>query len=210
MNFRNFHQTSSQRALLTMSTNNFKLNSLKDWEQWDWQFTSTAIAADLWEMIQGQEASIQKPIESKIDSYLTSTAVAALQTHSQSQTTATEDSQSMIQQVSQQKSVEFINLSTTDQKFYLVILIIYKNKLKVYNNQQLVIQKLINLINQTVSSSYHESCCESEKKINNWYINLQKSADTSINQEYDYVKNQYNKALQSLTKIKNHEKWITE
>src|SRR5204863_7950463 len=33
---------------------------------------------------------------------------------------------------------------------------------------------------------------------------------TSTNQEYDQARNRYNKALRPLTKIKDHEKWITE
>ena len=146
-------------------------------------------------MIQGQETPIQKPVEPKIDSYLTPTAAAALQTRSQSQATATEDSQSTVQQASQQGPIEFADLSTNGQKSYSAALVIYENKLKAYNNQRLAIQKLVDLINRTVSPSYRGTCCEPKEKINDWYANLQKSAGTSTSQEYDYAKNQYTKAL---------------
>ena len=89
------------------------------------------------------------------------------QSQADSQATAAEDSQLTVQQASHTGPVEFAHLSTAGQKSYSAALTIYENKLKIYNHQQLVIQKLIDLINQTVSSSYHENCCELEEKINN-------------------------------------------
>ena len=82
----------------------------------------------------------------------------------------------------------------------------YENDLKIYNNQQLIIQKLIEFINQTVSSLYLESCCKPEDKINIWYINLQKTASISTIQEYNHAWNQYTKVIQLLTKLKDYEK----
>ncbi len=180
-----------------MSMNNCKLNSLKDWEQWNQQFTLTVIAADLWEMIEGVKAPKWKPVESEISFYSCSTQTST-QSHSSQSQTVSED------------SVDFTELSTESQKIYISVITLYKNKLKAYNNQQLVIQKLIDFIIQTVSSSYLKSCCNLKEKINVWYINLQKLAETFIIQEYDQVRDWYNKALQFLTKIKNHKKWITE
>jgi hypothetical protein len=48
----------NQRILLTMSTNNCKLNSSKDWKHWNWQFKLMTVAADLWDVIQGLEVFI--------------------------------------------------------------------------------------------------------------------------------------------------------
>ena len=88
-------------------------------------------------MIQSLKTSIQKPVESNINFFsLTPAATTVAQTCSQSQAadsqaTVTEDSQSTVQQ----KSVEFTHFSTADQKIFTVTLIIYENKLKIYNHQ---------------------------------------------------------------------------
>ena len=103
--------------------NDCKLNSPKDWEQWNQQFTLTMIVADLWEVVESLEAPKQKPVESEISSYPSSTQ-SSTQTQSQ---TASKD------------SVDFANLLTENQKFYISVIMLYKNKLKIYNNQQLVI-----------------------------------------------------------------------
>src|SRR5439155_26026378 len=81
--------------LTTMpTTNECQLNTPADWELWKEEFQFMAMAADLWEIVQGREIRIQKPVEPNINSYLCSAAPA--QTRSQSQ--AAEDSQSTVQQ----------------------------------------------------------------------------------------------------------------
>ena len=95
------------------------------------------IIANIWEIVQDHKIQIQKFIESNIEFFfLTSAAAAAVVTHSQSQAadsqaTVAEDLQSTIQQ----KSVEFTHFLTADQKIFTAALIIYKNKLKIYNHQ---------------------------------------------------------------------------
>ena len=71
------------------------------------------------------------PVESNMSFY--SHSMSASQTHSQSQ--AAEDSQSMIQQETQSKSVEFAHLISADQKFFQIAMILYENKIKIYNIQ---------------------------------------------------------------------------
>jgi len=60
-------------------------------------------------------------------------SISALQTCSQSQ--AAEDSQLMIQQENQLKSVEFAHLIFADQKFFQIVMFLYENKMKIYNIQ---------------------------------------------------------------------------
>jgi hypothetical protein len=183
-----------------------KLNSQRDWERWNRQFQSSAVAADLWDLIKGQENPIQKPIEPNINSFPRSTTA---QTRSQSQANnqAAEESPSTVQQ---EDPIDFLDLSANGQKAFTAATTIYENRLRAYNNQRLGIQKLIDLINRTVSPSYLQSCCKPLDKINTWYINLEKMAGTSTIQDYTHAKERYHKALRPLTKIKDYEKWITE
>ena len=124
-------------SIIKMSANDCKLNSSKDWKDWNQQFKLMTVAADLWNIVQELKVSIQKSAESNINIY--SHSAAALQTCSQSQAdnqaAAAEDSQLTVQQDSQQKSVKFVQLIIADQKFYSTALIIYKNKLKVYKSE---------------------------------------------------------------------------
>jgi hypothetical protein len=130
------------------TTEECKLNSPLDWERWRRQFQSTARAADLWEVVQGLEAPIQRPAEPNINSYPRSTAP---QTRSQSRAAAadgqTDDSQSTVQQEPQPGPVEFANLTAAGQTSYTTAISLYERKLKAYNTQRLGIQKLIDLIN---------------------------------------------------------------
>ena len=74
------------------TTEDCKLNGQRDWERWNRQFQSSAVAADLWDMIKGREDSIQKPIKPKINSFPRSNAI--VQTRSRSRANqAAEDSQ---------------------------------------------------------------------------------------------------------------------
>ena len=165
-----------------MSTNQeCKLNSQLDWECWRWQFQLTARAADLWNLIQRLEASIQKLAEPNINSYSCSaSAPPPVQTCSQSQTDnqTTEDFQSTVQQ-EPQGPVEFAHLTTTGQKSYTTAILMYENKLKAYNTQQLGIQKLIDFTNQIVLSSYLKNYCNLEDNIDTWYANLKKMTSMS-------------------------------
>src|SRR5205814_7716191 len=129
---------------------------------------------------------------------------------SQADSQATEDSQSTAQQETQLGPVEFAHLTTAGQKSFSIAVTLYENKLKPYNTQRLGIQKLIDLINRTVSSSYLENCCDPEDNIDTWYANLKKMAGTSTSQEFTNARDRYNKAIRPLTKIKDYEKWIVE
>ena len=142
-----------------------------------------AVAADLWNVLQGLEASMQKPIKSRINIY--SHMPVTVQTHSQSQ--AADDSQLNVQQDSQTGLMKYANLMNAGQKSFTAAITMYENDLKTYNLEQLVIQKLVKFINQMVSPLYLESCCEPEDKINTWYTNLQKTAGTSTTQEYNHA-----------------------
>jgi hypothetical protein len=133
-----------------MSQNNeCKLNSQKDWERWNRQFQSTAVAADLWDVIKGREDPIRKPIKPNISSFPRSAASATpAQTRSQSQgigaAQVAEDSQATVQQ---DEPVEFADLTTAGQKSFTTAITMYENDLKAYNNQRLAIQKLVDLVN---------------------------------------------------------------
>ena len=112
-----FQQTSSQHIFLIMSMNDFKLNSSKDWKQWNWQFILMIIAADFWEIIQNLKVSIQKSAESNINFYSLTSTAAAVQISSQlqaadSQATVAENSQSTVQQ--KFVDVEFVHFTTAD------------------------------------------------------------------------------------------------
>src|SRR5437667_2401027 len=101
-----------------MSTNECQLNTPADWESWKEEFQSMAMAADLWEIVQGREIRIQKPVEPNINSYPRTAAAAQTRSQSQaadSQATAAEDSQSTVQQSG---PVEFAHLTTAGQKSY--------------------------------------------------------------------------------------------
>ena len=116
-----------------MTTNEeCKLSGPTDWERWRRQFQLTARAADLWDIVQGLEDPIRKPAEPNINSYPRSAATAPpAQTRSQSQ--AADDSHSTVQQELQSGPVKFAHLMNADQKFFIAVISIYENKLKVYN-----------------------------------------------------------------------------
>jgi len=120
------------------------------------------MTANLWKIVQDYEIQIQKLIESNINIYSYFTTVST-QICSQSQ--AIKDSQLTAQQEIE-RLVKFAHLITADQKFYTMTLIIYKNKLKIYNTQWHKIQQLIEYIWKTVSSIYHKICCNSDLFIN--------------------------------------------
>ena len=98
----------------------------------------------------------------------------------------------------------------TGQKSFITVNLIYENKLRAYNTQQLSIQKLTNFVNQIISPLYLENCCNLDDNIDTWYANLKKTAGISVSQELNNIWDQYHKALHFLMKIKNYKKWIIE
>ena len=80
------------------------------------------IAADLWEMIENVKVSKQKSVESEISFYSHLIQISTQSCSSQSQTVS-------------EDSVNFTELLMKNQKIYISVIILYKNKLKTYNNQ---------------------------------------------------------------------------
>ena len=109
--------------LIKMLTNNCKLNDLKNWKQWNQQFMLMTVAANFWKIIESLKVFKWKSVKLEISFYSSSTQ-SSTQTWSW---TASED------------SVDFADLLMKSQKFYISVIMLYKNKLKAYNNQQLVI-----------------------------------------------------------------------
>ena len=68
-------------------------------------------------------------VESNMNFY--SHSITASQTCSQSQ--AVKDSQSTVYQETQSESVKFAHLTSADQNFFQIAMILYKNKIKIYN-----------------------------------------------------------------------------
>ena len=112
-----FQRILNQRALLTMSTHETKLDSPADWERWKRQFQSLARATDLWRVVGGLQTPLEMPDEPKFSSY---PRAAATQSQTRSQSLAVEDSQSTVQQETQGPTVptEYAHLSTAGKKDY--------------------------------------------------------------------------------------------
>src|SRR4051812_30643759 len=113
-----------------MSSNeDCKLNSPKDWERWNRQFKSTAVAADLWDVLQGLESPIQKPLKPDINSFPRTTP--PISTRSQSQAAsgqATDDSQGTVQQEEPaQVQAQYADLTSAGQNAFKAALTIYEN-----------------------------------------------------------------------------------
>ena len=76
-----------------------KLNVSADWESWKEEFQSMTMTADIWKIVQNYKIQIQKSVESNIEFFsLTSAVAAAAVMYSQSQAadsqaTVAEDSQ---------------------------------------------------------------------------------------------------------------------
>ena len=162
------------------------------------------MAADLWEVVQGRETRLQKPVKPDIASFLRSTRANSAAAE-ESQTVAESQSQS----ASQQAPIGLTNLTAGNQTLYVTAMNLYENELKAYNSQRRELQQLIDYIRRTVSPAYRKICCNPDLPISTWYTNLKKSAGTSTLQEKENARSRYNKAIRPL-KIKDYEKWITE
>ena len=57
-----------------------------------------------------------------------------------------------------------------------------------------------------ITSIYIKNCCDPEYSLDTWYANLKKMAVTFTTQEFINAREQYMKAIQSLTKIKDYKK----
>ena len=190
-----------------MVTHEVKLDGPGDWERWRKQFQSLAWATDLWEVIQGEQRPLKRPVKPEYRSYQRATVnLPPLQTRSQSSSTA-DNSQSTVQQEEIPViSTNYSHLSAADQRAYSAAYSIFENEMKLYKSQQRRMQKLIDYIHQMITSIYIKNCCDPEYSLDTWYANLKKMAVTFTTQEFINAREQYMKAIQSLTKIKDYNK----
>jgi len=198
---------------LTSADNNVFLNTPHEWENWNTQFQGLAVSLSIWDLIEGAEVPLTKPVMPHISSYHkqsareeregTVTRTQASATVSSTQDSEPQESQSIVQPV-----VTFANLSANNQKAFQFDLNMYQELKKEYNAEVNSIRTLKDWIRKTVAPNYQQTCCKPAESIKEWYENLKENVQFSNKEIKAELRSKYKLAIKPLTKPKDALNWI--
>jgi hypothetical protein len=199
---------------LTSADNNVFLNTPHEWENWNTQFQGLAVSLSVWELIEGTEVPLTKPVMPHISSYHRQSALEretrqATATASSTQDSEPQESQSTVQSVGPVAPViTFANLSANNQKAFQFDLNMYQELKKEYNAEITSIRTLKDWIRKTVAPNYQQTCCKPTESIEKWYGNLKHSVQFSNKEIKAELRSKYKLAIKPLTKPKDALNWI--
>jgi hypothetical protein len=198
---------------LTSAYNNVFLNTPHEWENWSTQFQGLAVSPSVWELIEGTEVPLTKPVMPHISSYHRQSSPEERETRTQVTATASstqdsdpQESQSTVQSVG--PVITFANLSANNQKAFQFDLNMYQELKKEYNAEITFIRTLKDWIRKTVAPNYQQTCCKPTESIKEWYGNLKENVQFSNKEIKAELRSKYKLAIKPLTKPKDTLNWI--
>lgn len=184
------------------------LNCPNDWDDWNQQFMSKAVAKRIWKKIDpdtaDQHSFLEEPQRPKLHDY--PVGGAFLQTLSRKRR-----NEAPVRDGRAPEGVEITvaHLSAEGKSDFQLDWDIYKDARKMYENEQNSIDLLKDIIGQTVTSHIFSACCPATESLRDWYSNLKQHSSLGQDQLDAWARERYLTAIQSLTEIpQDPEAWL--
>jgi hypothetical protein len=182
---------------MSSEANKTSLRGPEDWEEWEHQFKSQAVAFDLWDHIEGDEPLIRKPRMPETASYQRQARRGNPGRGQSSQIVDDEDSDPSVAQLTDQSR----NAYQLDMQRYI-------QSQKEYKEQTTAVQKLKKWVIDSVASHYTHVTCEPTEALSQWYAQLKSHVGISDVKSKTIAREQYKEAVKSLTKPKDWQSWL--
>ena len=195
----------------TGSTDSIRFDKPQDWPNWSPEFKGKAKNLDLWDYINPDNKAPwpTRPIAPAVADYAKRLVRVGTRSASSSQAspgTLAPD------EVDTNGTARTISELTTDGKEnYKLDLTNYIHIDKQYTQFRANHDKLVDWIKSTVGPSIHETCCDVDKTIDEWYEAFQEVGSAYEHTKKESVRMRYRNAVKPLSKLPHmFDKWITE
>jgi hypothetical protein len=189
---------------ISSEANKASLRGPEDWEEWEHQFKSQAVAFDLWDQITGDEPLIRKPRMPEIAGYQqqaqTRGGAGRGRAGNAGRSQTVDDDDSSDPSVAQ--------LTDQSRNAYQLDMQRYIQSQREYKEQSTAVQKLKKWVIDTVASHYTRVACEPTEALSQWYTQLKSHVGISDVKSQTIAREQYKEAVKSLTKPKDWQSWL--
>jgi hypothetical protein len=184
------------------------LNRQEDWEAWNHELMSRAVAANLWECIDpdNDEDFLEKPEKPGFSQFRK--RVVPAQTRSSQTPSARATPAPELVTNEQARSAE--DLTTEARQQYGLMWSIFQHDAKQYEIQRAAIKELKSWILKTVSENYIRTSCPPQENLRTWCKNLKENVGVTNERLKADVRDKYRKAIIPLKATKDLDKWITQ
>jgi hypothetical protein len=183
------------------------LNGYEDWEAWNHELMSRAVAANLWECIDpdNDEDFLEKPAKPGFSQFRKKADIQTRNTRASSHaaTPAPEP-------VTNEPARSAEDLTTEARQQYGLLWSIFQHDTKQYDIQRAAIKELKSWILKTVSENYIRTSCPPQDDLRVWYKNLKENVGVDDERLKADVRDRYRKSVIPLKTTKTLDKWITQ
>jgi len=203
------------------------LASTEDWEDWERDFKTLAVANSIWNCISpdSNETFLEKPSMPEFSSYpkkivgRSATRRGASSSDTITATTQTQDGdpESLDPAESEERADHrtrarsMADLTEKDRAAYDKECMYYERKVKDYDKQQVRIEKVTSWVLGSVSASLRSAACEPTESLHEWYMNLLEQvgvADTELELQ---TREKYRRAIKPLSRVpEDFAAWISQ
>ena len=188
------------------TTSTVILRGPDDWDKWDKQFRTKAVAYSLWEHIDPEarvpKAFLTEPEEPKLRDYPTGTRESTV-TEGESQ------SQGCRRQQRGSTVMTIADLTLEGQKAYQLAWTVYTHRLKQYTDEKNNIREFKNWVTSSIAPHYFDSTCEPTESLRVWYENIIEHSGVSEGMIITAARDKYKEAVVVLRKPpKDFDAWL--
>jgi hypothetical protein len=183
------------------------LQSQDDWEAWNREFMSRAVASDLWKHIDPEdyEDFLTRPEKPGFELFRKRADLPLTRSASQASThTATPE----LTTSEPAETVE--DLTTEGRQQYNLKWSMFQYDAKIYELQRTAIKDLKTWIHKTVSEDYIHTSCSPIEDLRIWYQNLKENIGIDDEKLKADARDKYRKAVAPIKAAKGLDKWITQ